>query len=81
MHNTKVFDCLLVHLYEVFFGRKYFGETDHSNDVSITAPQLDRLIVCPGPVYCQVAVDKQGICSAVIEVAELSIGKVEYHRF
>ena len=62
-------------------GRKYFDETDHSNNVSITAPQFDCLIVCPGPVYCQVAVDEQGICCAVIEVAELNIGKVEYHRF
>jgi hypothetical protein len=80
MHGTKVFDCFLVLIRSVFgIGSEYFDETDHSNDVSITAPQLDRLIVCPGPVYCQVAVDEQGICSAVIEVAELNIGKVEYH--
>jgi len=59
----------------------YFDESDHSNDVFITAPQLDRLIVCPGPIYCQVVVDEQGIRSAVFEVAELNLGKVEYHGF
>jgi proline-rich protein PRCC len=72
---------LITYLYGSVVGRKYFDETDHTNDVSITAPQFDRLIVCPGPVYCQVAVDEQGICSAVTEVTKLNIGKVEYHRF
>jgi len=59
----------------------YFDETNHSNNILITTPQLDRLIVCPGSIYCQVAVDEQRICGAVFEVAELNVGKVEYHGF
>jgi len=73
-----VFDCFLLMRRSTLL---YFDKTDHSNDVFIAAPQLDRLIVCPGPIYCQVAVDEQRICSAVFELAELDVGEVEYHGF